>query len=382
MTKIKYTKEECVNIILSLQKEIGEKEVISYTLLKKRGLECTIHNYWKDIYELRKDLRLYEPSEYHRYNDDEIIQSYKEYAQSIGKFPEYGEAKQIWKEYHLPNPETVHRRFKSWALFSYKCGYIPNYYILKDGELKKEYEDPIFLKQLVLDIYSKINKRPKLKEVNDYYGVQLTRVFKKYFGSYNNCLKELGIIPRSREYTDEELDEAFYRFINTYHRTPSCNDFVGREGYPSFTLYQYRFGSWVKACMHYGAKPNCKKPEYYLEDGERCDSRFEVDVSNWLRKNNIIYKRNIPYTDIDSRYSGKMNCDYYVISNHGIPWYIEIVGFINGKSESRYSSEEQLYLTKLRYKEKLLERNNIKYKFIFRKELETKTLDDLMSFLL
>lgn len=378
MERVKYSKDECIEIVLKIQNELGDNHVITDRDLRKNFISSSVRHYWSSIDALRKDLGL---PNFVKYTEKEIIDSYVNYAKKNGYFPSFEESKKIWEAHNLPNPYYIHNKYRSWISFMCQCDYIPNHYIKKDGKLVKEYDNPDFLKQLVLDITKKLNRRPKRYEIEEEYGIQLSKVFKKHFGSYNNCLKELDIIPQSRKYTDAELEEAFMRFVNQYHRTPSCNDFIYGD-YPSHTVYQDRFGSWVNACIHYGFKPNCRKPEYYLENGERCDSRYEVDVSRWFLSNNIKYTRNIPYTNIDNYYKGKMNCDYKITDWQGNIWYIEVVGFINSLYETKYTSEQQIYMQKLLYKKKLLERSCCNYRFLFRKELETKTLDELMSFLL
>ena len=53
-----------------------------------------------------------------------------------------------------------------------------------------------------------------MRGLNNYYGTELKTYVKKYFGSWNNCLKELGLKLNSiSHYTDEELDDAFISFI-------------------------------------------------------------------------------------------------------------------------------------------------------------------------
>lgn len=60
-----------------------------------------------------------------------------------------------------------------------------------------------------------------------------------------------------------------------------------------------------------------------------------------------------------------------------------MAGFLPKKDITwdRFSSEEKMYAKKLRYKTKLLARQGVNYKIIYRKNIEEKSLDEIFSFL-
>ena len=119
-----------------------------------------------------------------------------------------------------------------------------------------------------------------------------------------------------------------------------------------------------------------------MDDGERCDSRFEYDISTWLKSNGITYDRDIPYVEFTSNYNGKMNCDYRFILDDGQVWYVEMAGFINTDDFTKLTSrEEELYFFKLKYKKKLFRENNLNYVIIHPRDLEEKTMEDIFYFL-
>ena len=229
---------------------------------------------------------------------------------------------------------------------------------------------------------NRYNHTPTLKQLGKYYGVDLKKYYETHFGGWNSCLKELGIsLNQTTYYTDEELEKVFMEFVKSHNRVPTIQDF-NKTGRPSFWCYQNRFGSWAEACIHYGFKPNNRETEFYMSDGERCDSSYEYDVSTWLKSQNIKYDRDIPYKDFISNYNGKMNCDYRFVLDNGEIWYVELAGFINTYDFSKLTSrEEEIYYFKLKYKIKMFKQNDLNYLIIHPKDLKTKKLEDIFFFI-
>ena len=251
-----------------------------------------------------------------------------------------------------------------------------------DGNYVLQHDNKDFLKDLVFDYIDKYNNIPTLKKLESYYGTSLSKYYGDYFGGWNNCLTELGLSLNSvQKYTDEELDNAFLGFVEEFGRVPSIRDF-NNTGRPSFWCYQSRYGSWAETCIHYGFEPNCRKPHYYMEDGERCDSRFEYDISTWLKSKGIKYDRDVPYIDFTNNYNGKMNCDYRFTLDNGQVWYVEMAGFIDTDYFTKLTSrEEELYFFKLKYKKKLFKENNLNYRIFHPSDLKNYTMEELFDFL-
>lgn len=119
-----------------------------------------------------------------------------------------------------------------------------------------------------------------------------------------------------------------------------------------------------------------------MDDGERCNSRFEYDISTWLKSNGITYDRDIPYIEFTNNYNGKMNCDYRFTLDDGQVWYVEMAGFINTDDFTKLTNrEEELYYFKLKYKKKLFRENNLNYVIIHPSDLKNKTMEEIFHFL-
>lgn len=381
---MKLTKEECKDKILKLAKQT--KGSITIDLLKEHELYYEMLKYWKNLTEFKDEFGLLKKQTFDgkTYSKEELISLLQKFYKETGIVPNSLFIEKHAKEYGLPSRKTFTNKFDgiSWKDILITCGLDPNKTKTFSMSEKQPHDDKDFLINLINEFIDKYNKVPTIDELNKYYGTSLKDVIKKYFGTWNKCLKELGLSLNSvQKYTDEELDNAFLGFVEEFGRVPSIRDF-NNTGRPSFWCYQSRYGSWAETCIHYGFEPNCRKPHYYMDDGERCDSRFEYDISTWLKSKGITYDRDIPYIDFTSNYNGKMNCDYRFALDNGQVWYVEMAGFIDTDDFTKLTSrEEELYFFKLRYKKKLFRENNLNYKIFHPSDLKNHTMEELFDFL-
>lgn len=246
-------------------------------------------------------------------------------------------------------------------------------------EDKKNYEDKKFLISELHRYTETFGKQPFSREMDSNSDFPCKYHYVKAFGSWNNAIKEANLKPRVSKYTDKELRQHFFHFVETNGRPPKLHEFNNNTDYPSFWCYQNRFGSWNKAFLHYGFEPYegaCGKLNFF-DNGELCRSVFEYDLSKWLRKNNISYLRNVPYQDFIETYQGRKDCDYVIIHNGEWIW-LEIAGFYSKREKK--SSLEKRYIKNFEHKkEQLLSEFN--YVIIEGHEMEDKPIDELMSFL-
>lgn len=227
------------------------------------------------------------------------------------------------------------------------------------------------------DFYMKYNYVPTTKELNiSNFGGFNKNYFTKLFKGYTEAVKIAGLTPNSiPQYDDDFLKLEFNRFVSENGRIPRLQEF-NNSNYPSFWCYQARFGSWNKAVINYGYEPSDSNRKYYMEDGEVCASSYEFDISNWLKKNNINYERNVLYVEIDNKYKGRMDCDYKITHN-GMIWYVEMAGFLS--EGNKLSEVERVYFFKMKYKEKLLKESNVNYLIIRPRHLKKKTMNQIFN---
>jgi hypothetical protein len=106
---------------------------------------------------------------------------------------------------------------------------------------------------------------------------------------------------------------------------------------------------------------------YKFDDGEITKSKYEYDVSNYLRNNSIPYVRNIRYDSIIPYYIGNKDCDYLIDSK----WYVEVAGLI----------EHKKYKLDLDEKIKMLESEKLNYVIVYPSDFKEKSLEEIFSFL-
>lgn len=381
---MKLSKEECKDKIIKLAEQT--KGSVSIELLKEHDLYYEMLKYWKNLTEFKDEFGLLKKQTFDgkTYSRDELIAMLQKFCNETGIIPNSLFMDKHNKEYGLPSRRTFVNKIgaKSWKDVLLICGIDANKAKIHSMKEKPQHDNKDFLINLVHEYIDKYSTVPTLENLETYYGTSLSKYFGDYFGGWNNCLKELGLSLNSvQKYTDEELDNAFLGFVEEFGRVPSIRDF-NNTGRPSFWCYQSRYGSWAETCIHYGFEPNCRKPHYYMDDGERCDSRFEYDISTWLKSKGITYDRDIPYVDFTNNYNGKMNCDYRFTLDNGQVWYVEMAGFIDTDDFTKLTSrEEELYFFKLKYKKKLFRENNLNYRIFHPSDLKNHTMEELFDFL-
>lgn len=378
------TKEDATKRILKMQENL-ERPIIGTDFKNAKSGDVnyrTVMKFWSGINDMQRELDLVITNSFDGfvYTKDSIIEKIHEYYIEYGEVPTPAKLEIPNKKY--PSRKTVEKYFGSIRNAVEDAGYEYSNNTIKGTFVDKKYQDKDYLSNIVIDYVDKHGESPTLNDITKQEGRELKRHYKKYFGSWNKCLNELGVpLNAVSKYTDDELKASFMDFINKYGRVPSIRDF-NASGRPSFWVYQQRFGSWAEACIYYGFKPNCRETKYYMDNGEVCDSSYEYDISKWLQGNNIHYERNIPYMDFINNYKGKMNCDYKFELDNGQIWYVEMAGFIHTHDITKLKQRpEQLYYFKLKYKQKLLKREDCNYLIISVDDIKNKSLSEIFEFL-
>lgn len=127
-----------------------------------------------------------------------------------------------------------------------------------------------------------------------------------------------------------------------------------------------------------------------FDDGENTVSKYEYDFSIFLREHgfeyNKTYYRNIYYKNIDSEYTGNMNCDYCIDFNGNLV-YIELAGILGNKGhQNAYrnnleikSKSKELYRQSLNKKREILERNNLNYYILLPDEMTIENYKNIVK---
>lgn len=384
-----FTKEESIKQILEISKNIDRPlKITDFQNTSVNSIDINIINkYWGNFNNAKRELGLKQTGTYrgHNYSKEELIHILQDFVKENGFVPTSKFIEENSKKYNLPDRKTFTNYFGSVMNAISEAGFEYQSKIKRKNINDKNisiWNDKELLTDIIYLYIEKYNHVPTARELWDEQGLELKSYYRKYFGGWNNCLKELGLkLNAVSYYNDIELKDAFMNFASECDRVPTIKDFNG-TGRPSFWVYQNRFGSWAETCINYGFKPNCREIKYYMDDGEVCDSSYEFDISTWLKKNGIKYERNVKYIDFITSYKGKMNCDYQFTLDNGTIWYVEMAGFLHTHNFKKLKQRpEQVYYFKIKYKEKLLKRENCNYLIISVDDMKQKSLSEIFYFL-
>lgn len=248
-----------------------------------------------------------------------------------------------------------------------------------DVKDKPDYTDREFLLSEINRYILEFGVQPFSRNMDETKGYPSKSVYQKMFGTWNNAIAELGLKVKISHYTEQELDDAFFSFVDEYGRPPIFLEFNTNPRYPSFWCYQNRFGSWNKTLLHYGFDVNkgATGNHTVFENGEICKSTYEFDVSTWLRKNNISYIRNVMYRDFIDDYEGRKDCDYIIL--HRGEWiFLEIAGLYTFKDKK--SSMEKDYAVRFDDKLKNL-LSKLYYKILYPSDFKKINYEETFAFL-
>lgn len=255
---------------------------------------------------------------------------------------------------------------------------------------------------MILNKYKRLSRNLKKDDFdNPKYDEIGISTIDRIWGSFNNMLIDLGL--PINQVSMLELSKSTTELEDDIKRL--CEHVYNKNGNKLITLDDLKECDW---CQSYGTYNRRFKKEfnmslreyiesigfelnkagmgmvYTFQNGEITTSKYEYEVSNYLRANNIKYLRNIKYENFTYDYTGNKDCDY-VITINNITWYIEIAGILRDVKSMEHSKTIKLpkiqrkYLNDLIEKESMLKQANVNYKILFPNDL--KNLDEAFSFL-
>ena len=171
--------------------------------------------------------------------------------------------------------------------------------------------------------------------------------FKKSLGNLKYCSAECR--RKTEYYTQKKVLNILSKIARKLRRTPSRREVNGVD-----KVARRLFGSWNNAVSAAGLTPNrshsnrmYKRTNAKASDGHLCDSISELLIDNWLNKNKIEHKRNVPYPDTNHKADWGINFKKEIV-------FIEYFGL--AKDSPRY--DESIIKKKAlcrKYKIKLIE---------------------------
>lgn len=277
--------------------------------------------------------------------------------------------------------------------------------IFEDTHMTKEKAIPIIMAK-----YDEL-KRPLLQR--DFEGVETSdntigiRVIWRIWGTFTNIIKELGL--PEHDYYFKPFDKNYHPHDEVISSVKTVCEKVKSMGRTTVMYSDFKenidieISTIRRHCELDGITLNtliekygCKLQQagnglnYTFDNGEKIVSKYEYDFSNFLRKHGLIYKidyyRDVPYRNLDSTYSGNMNCDYLIILN-GKKVYIELAGILGNKAHqeayrnniSINSKSKELYRQKLNQKREIFENNGLEYYILLPDEMNEKTYENILN---
>ena len=129
-------------------------------------------------------------------------------------------------------------------------------------------------------------------------------------------VQELNLQKETNRYdniSNENLLQMLFDVSETIERTPFAKE-LNSLGLPSSMVFTTRFGSYGNACFLAGLETNkgfVRREISKSKNGELCLSLAERKITDFLIDNNIIFQKEIFYSDIiNNNIFGRIRCDW------------------------------------------------------------------------
>lgn len=208
-----------------------------------------------------------------------------------------------------------------------------------------QYNDEELLE--LLKLQGKIKgSTPTFEELKQLEGIPHPKIYIEHFGSYDNAIKLAGL-KSNKTYEKEFLILEIKRFIKTYGFVPSTNVFKATEGYPSTKAYKRYWGSFSNCIIELGLEPICCQVKNAFSkrvisnDKHICFSQEECMIDNYLYERQVEHDKEVYYPlSKKYNYNRKKRCDFLIKTATGILVYVEYAGLINKEEYSRKIKEK------------------------------------------
>lgn len=200
--------------------------------------------------------------------------------------------------------------------------------------------------------YPRKHLKPKLKTC-----IKCGKQFKRSTHNIKYCSMKCRREAEQR-HTHQQLLEIIKKTARTLKRVPAR-----REIEKISSICRNTFGSWNNAVIAAGLIPNRSHSQRMYKctkvkslDGHLCDSISELIIDNWLTKNNISHKKNVPYPETNSKTDWAISIDNQEI-------FIEYFGLAN---------DSPRYDRAIKKKKELCRKYNLKLIEIYPRDIYSK----------
>ena len=189
-------------------------------------------SFWKHFYTINCTANLMK----NKYSKKELVKLVLDYSNEVKRVPKM---KEVTKNPNLPSINQFLKNFKTWNNFLRESGLEINYV----SKYSKEE-----LIKLLIKFKEQNNRSPKLEDLINKEHTPSISCFFRHFGSWNNALREAGLtINVRKDYTKKELLLLLKKKSKELGRAPIQKEMNSDKNYPTSPLYQKYFGSWNNA---------------------------------------------------------------------------------------------------------------------------------------
>ena len=244
----KYTEKGLIDFLVELSKELGKTPSIK-NLMKSKGFPSYVvyYNRFGSWNNALKKAGLIINSEHKDYSDEELLEFMLQFYKKNGRSPKSDDF--ILNKEGFPSPKPYYKRFGSWNNALKKAGL--------DINIRKDYTNEELLDMLRKKA-KELGRSPSGDEVNDDVNMPNRSTYDKHFGSMNNALKLVGLEVRYqfRSWTKGELLQKLREKFNEDGVCPTQRDIDKDSSMPAKGNYRKYFGTFNNAVREAGLFPN------------------------------------------------------------------------------------------------------------------------------
>lgn len=239
-----YSEKELLDLLIKFKKNKGRSPKIE-DFQKDTNLPAP-NTYFDRFGSWNNALKLanLEINERKDYRNDELINILKKLSKELGRTPMM---RDLESKKDLPCAEVFKIHFSSWNN------------ALKYAGLEIKYHYRKWTKQEIINWlrykYDELGKTPGIRDFDKDPKAPGKNTARKLFGNWTNALRQARI-PVKRFNSKEELIEAMKKLAKKLNKTPTRTDMNNAKGFPSYTPFVKKFGSYTAACLRAGLSQN------------------------------------------------------------------------------------------------------------------------------
>jgi len=203
------------------------------------------------------------------YTNEELTEILRRISKELGRPPMM---KDLIPRKDLPEATVFKDHFGSWNN------------ALRVANLNVKYQYRKWTKDEILKWlqykYEELGRTPGIRDFDKDPKAPAKNTVRKLFGSWTNALRQAKI-PVKRFNSKEELTNAMKKLAKKLNKTPTRTDMNNAKGFPTYTPFVEKFGSYTAACLRAGLIPN---------DG-RNNTLWQAWEKHCIDMANIIYEK-------------------------------------------------------------------------------------------